>query len=57
MIGGKTGFTEEAGGCMLIITKIPNKTGKYLITIVLGSEDRELEVKKLIEWIQKAYVW
>lgn len=57
IIGGKTGFTEEAGGCMLTINRIPNKTGEYLITIVLGSKERELEVKKLIEWIQKAYVW
>lgn len=57
MIGGKTGFTEEAGGCMLTMIKIPDKPGEYLITIILGSENRELETKKLIEWINKAYLW
>jgi len=57
IIGGKTGFTDEAGGCMLTIVKLPNKVGEYLITIVLGSDNRELSTKKLIEWIQKAYVW
>lgn len=57
IIGGKTGFTSEAGGCMLTMVKIPNKPGEYLITIILGSENRELETKKLIEWTQKAYVW
>ncbi len=57
IIGGKTGFTEEAGGCMLTMVKISNKPGEYLITIILGSENRELETKKLISWIQKAYVW
>ncbi len=57
IIGGKTGFTEEAGGCMLTMARIPDKPGEYLITVILGSENRELETKKLIEWIQKAYVW
>ena len=57
MIGGKTGFTNEAGNCMLTIVEIPEKPGKYLITVILGTEDRELETKKLIEWAQEAYIW
>lgn len=57
IIGGKTGFTDEAGGCILIMSKIPEKTGEYLISVILGSKDRELEIKKLIEWTEKAYVW
>lgn len=57
IIGGKTGFTEEAGGCMLTIVKKPDKPGEYLITVVLGSGNRELETKKLIEWAIKAYTW
>ncbi len=57
IIAGKTGFTEEAGGCMLTMVKNPDKPGEYLIIIILGSEDRELETKKLIEWTQEAYVW
>ena len=57
MVGGKTGWTEEANGCMLTMVKILEKPGKYLITIILGSENRELETKKLIEWAQEAYLW
>jgi len=57
IIGGKTGFTKEAGGCMLTIIKKPNKPGEYLIVIVLGANNRELETKKLIEWTEKAYLW
>lgn len=57
IIGGKTGFTDEAGGCMLTINKVRNKTGEYFIAIVLGSDNREPEIKKLIEWTQEAYVW
>jgi len=57
IIGGKTGFTDEAGGCILTINKVQNKTGEYFIAIVLGSDNREPEIKKLIEWTQEAYVW
>jgi len=57
IIGGKTGFTDEAGGCMLTIIKKPDKPGEYLIIIVLGADNRELETKKLINWVQKAYLW
>lgn len=57
MIGGKTGFTEEAGGCMITLIKIPDNPGKYFITLIFGSENRELETKQLIEWTQKAYIW
>jgi len=57
VVAGKTGWTEEAGGCMLTIIKIPQKPGKYLMTIILGSENRELETKHLIEWVNKAYLW
>lgn len=57
IIGGKTGFTEEAGGCMLTMIRLPDKPGEYLIIIILGAENRELETKKLIEWALKAYIW
>ncbi len=57
MIGGKTGFTEEAGGCMLTMVELSDNPGQYLITVILGAENRELETKKLIEWAQQAYVW
>lgn len=57
IIGGKTGYTEEAGGCMLTMIKVSDKPGEYLITIILGSNNRELETTKLVNWINKAYVW
>lgn len=47
--GGKTGFTDEAGGCILLVLK---KNGNYYINIVLGSNTRESrfdEVLKLSE--------
>jgi len=49
IIFGKTGFTEKAGGCLLLITKNLNDKN-YLINIILGAEDRFLEMEALIGW-------
>ena len=54
LIGGKTGYTDEAGGCMTTISNINNN---YLITVILGSSQREEDTSKLIEWSQKAWIW
>lgn len=47
IIGGKTGYTEEAGGCLLLITK-GKEEGSYFVHILLNSPDRFGEMKKLI---------
>jgi len=54
LIGGKTGFTDEAGGCMLSVSNFNNN---YLITVVLGSDQREGDTEKLINWAQEAWLW
>ncbi len=54
ILGGKTGYTTEAGGCMLTIFKINDN---YLIGVVLGSENREDDTEKLIDWAQNAWLW
>lgn len=53
MIGGKTGYTEEAGGCLLSVTKINSDI--KIISVVIGSNDRFGETEKLINWIKSAY--
>jgi len=55
VFAGKTGYTEEAGECMAVAAKAPN--GDTLLFIVLGAKDRILEIKKLIKWVDRAYVW
>lgn len=55
IIGGKTGFTDEAGGCMLTVSNISNNN--YLISVVLGSSQREEDTEKLINWAQEAWLW
>lgn len=59
IIGGKTGYTEKAGGCIVLVLKAPENKG-YLINIVLGTEnnnERFNQMKKLVEWVNSAYQW
>jgi D-alanyl-D-alanine carboxypeptidase len=59
IIGGKTGYTEKAGGCFLLTVKAPKGQGT-LINIVLGANGRENrfdEMKKLVDWLKVAYKW
>ena len=52
MLGGKTGFTKEARGSILIVFK--DKSGNIFINIILGAESEEArieEMQKLINWL------
>lgn len=58
IIGGKTGYTEEAGFCLVVEAR--NKNGQRVIAAVLGSENNEArfeEVDKLITWVFESYQW
>lgn len=51
-VGGKTGYTEKAGGCMLVVLK--DEKENAFINLILGadsSESRIQEMQKLINWI------
>lgn len=48
-IGGKTGYTEAAGGNLISVF---SKNNHAILIIVLGTEDRFLETKKLLEWVK-----
>jgi D-alanyl-D-alanine carboxypeptidase len=59
IIGGKTGYTEKAGGVLLLILKAPKDKGT-IINLVLGTENSEArfrEMKKLVKWLKEAYYW
>ncbi len=47
IIGGKTGWEIEAEGCLLLIIKHPK--GNYFINVILGSNDRFAEMRKIID--------
>jgi serine-type D-Ala-D-Ala carboxypeptidase (penicillin-binding protein 5/6) len=48
IIGGKTGQTELANGCLLEVVKKPDDSG-YYINVILGAEDRFAEMRKIID--------
>lgn len=52
LIGGKTGYTKEAGGCLLLVFE---DEGRYFINVVLGTDSAQTRVKemqKLIDYLQ-----
>ncbi len=59
IIGGKTGYTEKAGGCLVLVMKATRDQGT-LINVILGAkgtEDRFDEMKRLVDWLNQAYKW
>jgi len=52
--GVKTGWTEEAGECLIGYVERDNRG---LITVVLGSQDRFGETAKLIDWAFANHQW
>ncbi|HYU65006.1 MAG TPA: serine hydrolase [Candidatus Paceibacterota bacterium] len=56
LLGGKTGYTDIALGCMVVAVNVNNKHDT-LISIVLGSTNRFEDTKKLIDWVTQAYRW
>jgi D-alanyl-D-alanine carboxypeptidase len=52
IVGGKTGWTPQAGGCILLVFKNPQ--GDYFINVILGTDSpqsRFTEMKKILKII------
>ena len=52
IVCGKTGFTNQAKGCLLVVINNP-KNNDYIINVILGAksaDDRFSEMKKIINW-------
>ena len=56
IVGGKTGYTEKALGCMILAVDVSGKNDR-IVSIVLGSTERFTDTEKLISWTRKAYSW
>jgi len=54
VIGIKTGFTSQAKGNLIIMA---NQNNNKIVTIVLGSDNREEDTRKLLDWLFTAYRW
>jgi D-alanyl-D-alanine carboxypeptidase len=55
VIGGKTGYTNNALGNLMLVLTGPNNT--EIIYLVMGSNDRFGEMKKLIDWVNESWEW
>jgi len=55
ILGVKTGETPWAGECLIALAE--NEEGNKIIVIILGSEDRFSDAKKLIQWVWRNVVW
>ncbi len=54
VVGVKTGWTENAGECLVTLVK---RDDRQLITIVLNSTDRFGESRRLIDWAFSSHSW
>jgi D-alanyl-D-alanine carboxypeptidase (penicillin-binding protein 5/6) len=54
MRGVKTGWTQDAGECLVSFVE---RDGRGVIFVVLGSQDRFGETKKLVDWFFSNYRW
>lgn len=54
IIAGKTGFTDEAGLCLVVLVE---RNGHRIVSVVLGSEDRAEDSRRLIDWTYQHYAW
>ena len=52
--GMKTGFTSKALGNLIILD---NHQDHQVVTVILGSNDREADSQKLLDWTLTAYKW
>ncbi len=53
--GLKTGTTPLAGECLLSLVKTDE--GNEILIVILGSSDRFLDTKILIDWVNTSYTW
>lgn len=56
IIAGKTGYTEEAGNCMILAWRAPNDQG-VVVSIIMDSQDRMAESASLLRWTKEAFLW
>ncbi|HEB01574.1 MAG TPA: D-alanyl-D-alanine carboxypeptidase [Candidatus Portnoybacteria bacterium] len=56
IVGGKTGYTEEAGRTLILVIGHPTDNHQ-IITVVLDVPDRFGETEKLVNWVFEAYQW
>lgn len=55
VLAAKTGYTDEAGENLVVMTY--GDKGQRIGAVVLGSAERFQDIKTVVEWVQRSYVW
>ena len=56
VLGGKTGQTDLAQGCLILLLQSPENKG-YTVNVILGAADRFGEMRKLVDWTHDGFTW
>lgn len=56
VLGGKTGWTPEAKGALVLVLESPKGKG-YLVNIILGSDKRFEDMKEMVSWVFNSYTF
>lgn len=56
-IGGKTGFTYEAGKSLMMTAHHPDDHNKKVVAVLLDDNYRWEDMKILFDWVFSSYVW
>lgn len=56
-LGGKTGFTYNAGKSLLMAAADPSDGHHKIIAVILNDNDRWTDMRKLIDWTFENYNW
>ncbi len=56
-VGGKTGFTYEAGKSLMMVAHHPQNPKHKVIGVILNDEYRWEDMKNLLNWSFEAYQW
>ena len=56
-LGGKTGFTYNAGKSLLLAAADPSDGHNKIIAVILNDNDRWADMQKLIDWTFENYNW
>ena len=54
VLGGKTGWTPEANGALVLMLESPKGKG-YLVNVILGSDRRFQDMRELVNWVFDSY--
>lgn len=56
IVGGKTGYTDEAGESLLLVVEDSTHQHK-IVAVVIGANGRFSEMQRLVNWVWDVYEW